>query len=88
MIEIEAWRVRRELPEPRSLHPLVAGGASCVIGVGFGTGAVRYTERGTVAEEITACARMRVSAITIDPDRDLVVLGSRSEDADENEIEI
>ena len=86
VIEIEPWRLRRELPAARSFHPLVAGSSSGVIGAGLDGGAVRYTERGAVVEEIAAGARMRVSAVVIDPDRELVVLGSRPDGTGEIEI--
>jgi hypothetical protein len=86
VIEVERWRVRREIPTSRSLHTVVAGGSSCVIGIGAEGGAVRYTERGAVAEEITACTGMHITAATTDPDGELVMLGSRSDDGGEIEI--
>lgn len=86
VIEIEPGRLRRELPTARSFQPLVAGSSSGVIGTGLDGGAVRYTERGAVVEEIAAGARMRVSTVVIDPDRELVVLGSRLEGTGELEI--
>ena len=85
VIEIEPWRLRRELPASRCLQPIVAGRSSCVIGMNFDGGAVRYTERGTVAWEI-AGARRQVSAATIDLDGELIVLGSRLDEAGEIEI--
>ena len=86
VIEIEPWRLRRELPESRSFQPLIAGSSSGVIGIGLDGGAVRYTERGALVEEIAAGASMRVSAVVIDPDRELVVVGSRIEGTGELEI--
>ncbi len=86
VIEIDPWRLRRELPAARSFHPLAAGSSSGVVGMGFDGGAVRYTERGAVAEEIAAGVRMQVSTVVIDPDRELVVLGSRLGGAGEIEI--
>ncbi|HEX8114851.1 MAG TPA: hypothetical protein VF516_44275, partial [Kofleriaceae bacterium] len=86
VIEIEPGRLRRELPAARWFQPLVAGSSSGVIGTGLDGGAVRYTERGAVVEEIAAGARMRVSAVVIDPDRELVVVGSRLDGAGEIEI--
>ncbi|HEX3474679.1 MAG TPA: hypothetical protein VHT91_06530 [Kofleriaceae bacterium] len=86
VIEIEPGRIRRELPAARSFQPLVAGSSSGVIGTGLDGGAVRYTERGAVAEEIAAAAPMRVSAVIIDPDRELVVVGSRLDGTGEIEI--
>lgn len=86
VIEIASWRLRRELPAARSFQPLVAGSSSGVIGMGLDGGAVRYTERGAVAEDIAACARMQVSAIVIDPDRELVVVGSQLDGTGEIEL--
>jgi len=86
VIEIEPWRLRRELPAARSFQPLVAGSSSGVIGMGFDGGAVRYTERGAVAEDIAACARMQVSAIVMDPDRELIVAGSQLDGTVEIEL--
>lgn len=86
VIEIEPWRLRRELPSARCFQPLFAGSSSGVVGMGLDGGAVRYTERGAVAEEIAAGARMQVSAVVIDPDRELVVLGSRFEGTGEIDI--
>lgn len=86
VIEIEPGRIRRELPAARSFHPLVAGSSSGVIGAGLDSGAVRYTERGVVVEEIAASVRVQVSAVVVDPDRELVVLGSRLDGTGEIEI--
>jgi hypothetical protein len=86
VIEIDAWRLRRELPRSRNLEPLVAGSASCVIGSAHDGGALRYAERGTVLEELSACTGVHVSAVTSAPDGGLVVLGHRSPEVDELEI--
>lgn len=89
VVEVETWRLRRELPASRYLRPLVEGAASCVIGAAYDGGVVRYTERGALAEEIAACAGMRVSAVTVDPDGELVVVGTRFDEAGEaGELEI
>jgi hypothetical protein len=88
VIEIEGWRLRREFPDSRSIYPVLAGAASCVIGLGLDTGAVRYTDRGAVADELAAFARMRVTAVAVDPGGDLVALGSLSGDDDHDGLEI
>jgi hypothetical protein len=85
VIEIESWRVRRRLPASRGFQKLVAGSSSCVVGTGYKRDAVIYTERGTVAEPLTACAGMRVSTVTTDPRGKLVVLGARSGGDDDND---
>lgn len=86
VIEIDAWRLRRQLPQSRNLEPLVAGSASCVIGTAHDGGALRYAERGTVLEELSACAGVHVSAVTSAPDGGLIVLGHRLPEVDELEI--
>ena len=89
VVEVETWRLRRELSTSRYVQPLVAGAASCVFGTFYDGGVVRYTERGALAEEIAACAHVRVSAFAVDPDGELVVLGSRFDEAEElGEIDI
>ena len=86
VIDIEGWRVRRELPAARTFQLLVAGVASSIIGMRYDGGALRYTDRGTVAEELSAVAGMQVSAVTGDAGGGLIVLGARSEDDGEIEI--
>lgn len=86
VIEIDTWRLRRELPRSRSLQPLVAGPASCVIGTAHEGGALRYTERGSVLEDLPACAGVQVSAVASAPEGGLVVLGHRFDEIDELEI--
>jgi hypothetical protein len=86
VIEVAGWRSRREFPPSRHLQPLVSGTASCVIGMGNGRGAVRYTDRGTMAEELAGCGGIQVSDVQLDPEGRLVVLGTRDEDHDELEV--
>jgi len=83
VIEVETWRLRREIPTSRYLQPLAAGAASCVFGMVYDGGAVRYTERGALVEEIAACAGMRVASVTVAPDGGLVILGARFDEAGE-----
>lgn len=74
VVEVHGWRLRRELPASRYLHPLVSGDSSCVVGTDDDDGAVLYTERGTIAEHVIACAGMRVTTIVRDPTGALVAL--------------
>ena len=86
VIEIGSWRSRREFPPSRNLQPLVSGTASCVIGVGHGRGAVRYTDRGTMAEDLAGCGGIHISDVQLDPEGRLVVLGTRDQEHDELEV--
>jgi hypothetical protein len=81
VVDIDGWRLRRELPGSRYLQPLVAGRTACMVGTDFDNGAVIHTERGGVAEHLVACAGLQVSAITRDPGGELVAAASRVDDA-------
>lgn len=65
----------------RHLQPLVGGTSPAVAGMGYEGGAVLYTERGAVREELASCAGVRVVAMAPDLIGGLVALvGSVGDD--------
>ena len=80
VIEIDGWRRRREITSSRHLQPLLGQATPVVVGAGYDGGAVLYTERGAVREELAACVGRRVSAITTDGAAGLIVMASQLDD--------
>jgi hypothetical protein len=81
VIEIDGWRRRREISSNRHPLPLFGPADPVVVGAGYEGGAVVYTERGTVREELTACIGMRVTGVTPTP-TGLIILGAPTRDDD------